>query len=285
MKRLKKLANKPIIGWVAKAILRFGANREAKQIANHFAQFLEPQLAVGDSMRENAYRIRHNVYCEELNFEPVKDNKQEIDDFDRHSYHCLIQHKSTKNFAGTVRVVYSRNEGEQLPLEKYCLDSIDHKTLTPANFARHEICEISRLAVPAEFRRRQADKFAGAATGAINENVYSETELRCFPFIAVGLYLSAASILIDRGINHCFVMMEPRLARSLAFVGIPFEQIGPVVEYHGKRAPYYIDPRTLQKTLSPGFKRLYRNIGRQLEQRDDVGDELTPSPVASMLLN
>ena len=284
MKFLKKLSNVPVIGTLARAIMKYGANREAKQISDHFSQFLEPQLARSDSMRESAFRIRHNVYCEELNFEELQENQQEIDDFDAHSFHCLIQHKSTRNFAGTVRVVYSSGEDQLLPFEKYCLDSVNHETLSPANFDRREICEISRLAVPAEFRRRQMDKYAGAATGVINETTYSERELRCFPFIAVGLYLSAASVVLDKNIHHCFVMMEPRLARSLAFVGIKFTQIGPVVDYHGRRAPYHIDPRELANTLSPGFKRLFKNIRKQLQgeqptkadELEDLGAPATP---------
>lgn len=123
------------------------------------------------------------------------------------------------------------------------------------------------MAVPSEFRRRKTDKYDGAATGAINEAVYSEKELRCFPFIAVGLYLSAASVTIEKGIKHVFVMMEPRLARSMKFVGINFQQIGPVVDYHGKRAPYHIDPHSLYKTLSPGFKVLFANIEQQFKDK------------------
>lgn len=264
LKLLKKWMHKPVVGILIRALIRQQANKEAKSIARHFAQYLEPKLAGDSDAKNSCFGIRHKVYCEELKFEPEKDDKLEMDDFDSHALHCLIQHKATESYAGTVRVVYSKSESQLLPLEKYCLDSINHPTLSPQNFPREQICEISRLAVPAEFRRRQTDKFGGAATGVINESTYSEQELRCFPFIAVGLYLSAASILLKHGMVHCFVMMEPRLARSLSFVGIQFEQIGPVVDYHGKRAPYYIDPNSLFETLSPGFKLLFKSIRQQL---------------------
>jgi N-acyl amino acid synthase of PEP-CTERM/exosortase system len=115
-----------------------------------------------------------------------------------------------------------------------------------------------------KFRRRQSDKFKGASTGAINTHSYSDTELRCFPFIAIGLYLSAASVVIEKDIKHTFVMMEPRLARSMRFVGIQFEQIGPTINYHGKRAPYYINPSLLMQNLSPSFKIMLRDIRKTL---------------------
>lgn len=267
LKLLKRFINTPVIGTIIKAIIQKKANSEAITIANHFSQFLQPVLATSELQIGNSFQIRHNVYCEELKFEPEYPDKQEKDDFDCQSLHCLIQHKATERYAGTVRIVCSQADDELLPLEKYCLDSIDHATLNPKLFPRNEICEISRLAVPEEFRRRKTDKFAGAATGAINVDSYSEEELRCFPFIAVGLYLSAASVVVDKGIKHVFVMMEPRLARSMRFVGIEFQQIGPVVEYHGKRAPYYIDPFSLYETLSPGFKLLFSNIEQQFKDK------------------
>lgn len=265
MKRFRKLADKPIIGPIVKKAMDYMVNREVSAIAKHFSTYLSPKLADTEELKTISYGIRHDVYCEELNFLDKSDSHLEFDHFDQYSHHCLIQHTPTGRYAGTVRIVSPKNEGEQIPIEKYCLNSISPGKFNPASFPRHEICEISRLAVPAEFRRRQADKFAGAATGEINQQVYSERELRCFPFIAVGLYLSAASMVIEEDIKHTFVMMEPRLARSMRFVGIQFEQIGPPIEYHGKRAPYYINPKILLNNLSPGFKIMLSAIRKQLK--------------------
>ena len=267
MNKLRKLAKNPIIGPLVKKVIQLKANHEAKKIATHFSEFLSPRLAYTPQLKDQAYGIRHNVYCEELKFEEERSDKKEMDEFDGHSHHCVIEHKPSSNYAGTVRIVYSESAQQQLPLEKFCLNSISHETLNPKNFNRNEICEISRLAVPNQFRRRNADKFEGAATGVINEQTYSEKELRCFPFIAVGLYLSAASVIMHEGIKHCFVMMEPRLARSLRFVGIQFQQIGPVVDYHGKRAPYYICPEMLLNSLTPGFKSLFNNIESEMDHQ------------------
>lgn len=263
-KQLRRLAEKPVIGPLVKKAMDYLVNREVSSIAKHFSTYLQPVIARSDEIRTSSFNIRHQVYCEELKFEPENELKVEKDSFDDHSFHCLIRHTPTGNFAGTVRVVRPINENEQIPIEKYCLNSISEGKINPADFPRDQICEISRLAVPEHFRRRQADKFAGAATGVINQTTYSEKELRCFPFIAIGLYLSAASVVIEKGIKHTFVMMEPRLARSMRFVGIEFEQIGPVVEYHGKRAPYYINPHMLMENLTPGFKIMLRDIRKHL---------------------
>lgn len=245
---------------LGKAIDGYIKIQEANQISSHFSSYLEPVIATSDDLKEQVFNIRHEVYCEELNFESQRSDKRETDEFDAFSKYCLIKHTSSLRYAGTVRLVSPFEQGQLLPLEKFCMDSITHRKLNPKDFARNEICEISRLAVPYQFRRRQMDKFSGAATGAINTDTYSETELRCFPFIAVGLYFSAAALAFHEGIQHAFVMMEPRLARSMRFIGIKFEQIGPVIDYHGRRAPYYISQELLLKNLTPGFQIMLKHI-------------------------
>jgi len=256
----KKLMDVPIIKDVTKKIVSMKASHEANSIADHFTQFLAPVVANTPELVNEVFKIRHNVYCEELGFEREKEDGMEKDEFDTHSIFTMIKHKPTNNYTSCVRVVKSNDEAQLLPIEKYCLDSIQNKELHPSNFDRAEICEISRLAVKADFRRRATDKFQGSATGAISEATYSETELRCFPFIAIGLYMAAATMAIDTGIKHTYVMMEPRLARSMKFVGIKFVQLGEPIEYHGTRAPYYINPNIFLDNLSTGFSSLYTSI-------------------------
>jgi N-acyl amino acid synthase of PEP-CTERM/exosortase system len=237
----------------------------ADSISGHFSDYLKPVFSESDEHKQNSFNIRHKVYCEELHFEPEREDGLETDSFDKHAYHCMIQHRASQSFAGTVRLIISNSKSEQLPIELYCKNAIQRPELFPDNFERNDICEISRLAVPAEFRRRKMDDYDGAAIGMINKKSYSETELRCFPFIAVGLYLSATAILLAKNINHCYVMVEPRLARSMRFVGLPFEQIGPVINYHGKRAPYYIQPKKVEENLKQDFKSLLQNIAQELK--------------------
>ncbi|WDD99491.1 PEP-CTERM/exosortase system-associated acyltransferase [Thalassomonas actiniarum] len=256
----KRLLNTPIIGDITKKIASMKVSNDAKNIAEHFTQFLKPELATTDELRAEVFKIRHNVYCEELAFEEVKAEGQEKDEFDDHSIFSMIKHKPSSTYTSCVRVVRSSSEAELLPIEKYCLDSIQNESLHPSNFKRTEICEISRLAVKADFRRRKSDQFKGSAIGVISESTYSETELRCFPFIAIGLYMAAATLAIDTGIKHVYVMMEPRLARSMKFVGINFHQLGDAIDYHGLRAPYYINPKIFMDNLTPGFKSLFKAI-------------------------
>jgi N-acyl amino acid synthase of PEP-CTERM/exosortase system len=74
----------------------------------------------------------------------------------------------------------------------------------------------------------------------------------------------ACNLVIEKGVKHAFVMMEPRLARSMKFVGIKFVQIGEPIEYHGLRAPYYINPEIFLENLSSGFKSLFKEIQKDI---------------------
>ena len=252
---------------VARLFKGYARLKEANHISSHFSSYFDPIIAASEAQRKEVFRVRHEVYCEELSFEPLKESRLEFDEFDSYSVHCLLQQRNSKHSAGVVRMVRPVRSEQVLPIEKYCLDSITRKDLDPSQFRREDICEISRLAIPKSFRRRSLDKFNGAGVGAINQRSYSEIEVRCFPFISVGLYLAAAALTIEEDIQHTYVMMEPRLARSMRFVGIKFDQIGPVVEYHGKRAPYYINLNLLTKSLRPGFAKMLADILRSIEMQ------------------
>lgn len=236
------------------------ASDEALIIARHFNQYLQPGIATTDALRHEVYALRHQVYCEELHFEAEKPDHIETDEFDERSIHCCIRHLGSQNMAGTLRLITSNKADELLPIQQFCNHALTHNELHPNRFLPGEICEISRLAVPASFRKRQIDQFDGVATGAINEATFSAQELRFFPYIAISLYLSAIAMTYKTRRFHTFVMMEPRLARSLNFVGIHFQPIGPVIEYHGKRAPFYIDSRQIKSGLSGGYRKLLTMI-------------------------
>lgn len=263
-KLIKKLMKLPLLKIFSGALIKYAANRKAAKIASHFTTYFAPVVAERDETKSSSYKLRHEVYCDEMKFLPKTTTGLESDQCDKHSIHCLLEHINLKVFAGTVRVVFTRDESELLPFEIHCGDCITDSAFHPKSFPRETICEVSRLAVPSSFRRRKTDNHDGSATGVINENNYSETEVRCFPFIAISLYLMATAVIKRNGMEHVFVMMEPRLARSMSFVGIQFKQIGPTVEYHGTRAPYYLNINDLINGLNTGFKGLYRKIEQQL---------------------
>lgn len=240
------------------------AREDALAITQHFSQYLKPEIALSNELKHEVYKLRHQVYCEELHFEDTKPEQIEQDEYDARSVHCCIRHLGSAQLAGTIRLITTKTPTELLPLQQYCAHAITHQSLAPQNFMPHQICELSRLAVPALFRKRQSDQYEGVATGVLNEASFSTHELRAFPYIAISLYMSAMALCHKTRRVHIFLMMEPRLARSLSFVGIKCTQLGPVIEYHGKRAAYYIDAREARRNLSLGYRKLLSFIEAEL---------------------
>lgn len=264
--KIRKLSKNPYYGRLFRYVLSLGMKREAVSIANHFEEYFRAEVAGNEDDRSFVQNIRHKVYCEELKFEPERPDKRETDEFDDISEYCILRHVKTDRYVGCVRMVAPTAKDDLLPIEKYCKFSITKPEYDPSQFERHTIGEISRLAVLPDFRRRRVDKFKGVETGSIDAHTYSEEEFRCFPFISVGLYFAVAALTIIAKRKHIYVMTEPRIARSMSLAGIRFIQIGDVVDYHGLRAPYYINKDILFKHMSKGLKRLFLHIESDVER-------------------
>ncbi len=245
---------KKVLGKVKKTYSAFQTLQEVNRISRYFSNYFAPIVAEDEVSKAGAHKIRHDVFCKELKLFEATSKDFESDHYDSYSKQCLIQHDRTGEFAGTVRLIMPSCKEEILPIEKIATDYITKPEYHPSNFNRDEICEISRIAIPQDFRRRKIDQFEGAARAAINEDTYSEIELRCFPLIAVGLYMATAALALKEGKKHAYFMVEPRLARSMRYIGIKLVKIGTEFEYVGTRAPYYIESNDFITHLTPSFR-------------------------------
>ena len=52
-------------------------------LGHGFRKYFEILPALDDTLRDDVFRIRHEVYCQELAFEPVRPDRRETDEFDR----------------------------------------------------------------------------------------------------------------------------------------------------------------------------------------------------------
>lgn len=220
-----------------------------------------------DSLRKEVFRIRYEVYCKELGYEKPNQfpDRQEYDDYDVSSFHCLLLHKASNQFAGCIRLVSAKKDNSRhaLPFECICSDKIDRSIIELEKLDPESYGEISRLAVCANFRRRAGEQNTPA--GIMPEPCRVEEGKRSFPLVAFGLYLSAAAVGLNLGLERVFAMMEPRLARSLRMFGIHFQQIGFKVEHRGMRAPFQITKDALYKNLSKDVADLLVDFQEALE--------------------
>ena len=213
-------------------------------LCQHFSHYFSLVIADNSSLLQEVYKIRYQVYCEELNYEPKENfpDGMEKDIYDSHSIHCLLQHKPTGKYAGCVRIIIPQKETtiSKFPWQKFTSSLIyPHSEHQWTN-----ICEISRLAVHSEFRKRQGDSTIPLGT-VLPDNSGGK---RRFPLIAMSLYWAAFCLALNLKLD-IFAIMEPRLARHLRRCGLSYCMLSELFELHGKRAIFFTKPPELIEHL------------------------------------
>ena len=231
-----------------------------------FKQYFELVPALSDALRDEVYHIRHQVYCEELAFEPQRPDRREYDDYDAHSLHLLIRSIKADQFIGCTRIVRARpgDPDYPLPFEKTCAATLDRSIVDPAKLPRDKIAEISRLAVIAQFRKRKDD---AKSPLSISDKDFGTPEQPRFPYIPVGLYLGTIELARLNGIDTLFVLTEPRLANHFRKFGVHIQTIGSAVEHRGQRIPSSMSTHGVIDNLWKVFRPLYRTIAADIAQK------------------
>lgn len=249
-------------------------------IADNFSQYFSVKFANTKELRQEAFKIRYGVYSDELGWEPSNDSKMETDEYDFCSYHCLLEHKRTQTFAGCIRLVIppAVNPNLLLPFEKNCSESARTDIIDSSTLPRGSFGELSRLAVLESFRRREKEKNVPFVLKDIDvKTVYTENERRNFPNIAMGLYLAGVALADICNHHSIFVMMEPRLNRRLQRFGLPFVQVGDVMDYHGKRAMFNLDRSDFSSKLTEEMADFYKLIHSELFSQINLLPHTDPS--------
>lgn len=238
-------------------------------IVGDFQEYFKLEIASTPEQMEMVYRIRYRVYCEEFGYEEAESfpDHKESDEFDAHSTHCLIIHKLTGMPAACVRVVHV-DETTKMPMETYCLDSLDPKLFSARATDRSKICEFSRLAVDGAFRRRAGER--ASRFGELKSMDCTKRELRTFSLLAIAAFVSAFAVSAHLGRTNAFAMMEPFLPRLLARSGVVVSRVGDDVDYHGIRAPYFITAHDAINGMPGELRDLYDVI------HDSFAEKLPP---------
>lgn len=229
-------------------------------LADLYAQWFCAILADTPELRREAFRLRYQVYCVENPFEDPADNphEEESDAFDAHSVHSLLIHRPTGMVAGTVRLV--------LPLpdaldRSFAFQRVCHEPIVrdPKAFPILRMAEVSRFSISKAFRKRCTDgRYPDEHAGAPRTD---GTERRILPHMTLGLIESLVRMSVQHHVSYWCAVMEPTLLRLLSRLGIYFDPIGPLVDYHGRRQPCYIKLTTL--------------LARVARERPDVWEVLT----------
>ena len=223
----------------------------------------------GNGELKKVYRLRYKVYCEEWGFEKREDYPDGIekDVYDDHSTHFAAVREG--EFIGTVRLIHNSAEG--LPIEKHTRIDEDLSGLD-----RDKAVEISRLAVSKDFRRRARDGllYAGHVRNPLSPELFAgmpEGKERRRSDLVTGLYKSMYVESRLTGLEHWFAVIARGLYLLLARYGVVFSQIGPEVDYHGKRAPYLANINDLEDQLAITNPRLMKEFETALAEAEGRG--------------
>ena len=232
-----------------------------------FSKYFQIEAAADESVRDVVYRVRHEVYCEELKFEPERPDRKETDAFDAHSVHCLLRSsREPFNPVGCTRLILTDPESHDapLPFESSCAATLDRSIIDPAKLDRRRIAEVSRLAVRSAYRRRRGETNVAVT---INDDDFNDSEEQPrFPYIPISLYLGAVALAVRNEVDTIFVLTEPRLASHFGKLGVNIEQIGGPIEHRGTRVPSMMDVQSIIKGLRFMVKPIWRVVQEQIEQ-------------------
>jgi N-acyl amino acid synthase of PEP-CTERM/exosortase system len=200
------------------------------KLSDEYRQWFELIPADTPALREEAYRLRYQVYCCENHYETPEEHPKhmETDVFDCRSIHSLIIDRANGMTLGTVRLILPEPEslGASFPIQQICSHPL------PIKLPMSGTAEISRFALSKKLRK--------LVDGDCPKN------LRCS--IVLGLMKAIVQMSWKYGITDWLAVMEPSLLRLLRRFGIYFAPVGPMVEYHGVRQP------------------CHANVGRMLER-------------------
>jgi len=242
---------------------------EVGNLKENFAKYFSVEAAIDDALRHEVYRVRHEVYCEELGYEHTNSLHEETDQYDARALQIALRAQSSGRIVGCVRLVQTDPAAADLPLpfEVLCAEHIDRSVIDPSTMDRRHIVEISRLAVLSDYRKRKGD---GGGPIAISDEDMGTRDHPRFPYIPVGLYLGLLAAAELHGVTHLFTLTEARLARHLSALGFRIHLIGRAVEHRGKRVPSVIYRDEVMEHLPPFMRPLYDQMRMDMTRQYQV---------------
>ena len=208
---------------------------------NNFNRYFEVIEATNNKQKEEAYKLRYDIYIKEngYNNENKKLDEIEKDIYDERSIIHLLYHKPTGSIAGTARIILPdiNNFNNSFPLQKYC----DHPYLEIEDNYKN-LCQISRLCMSHKFRKRPMDgRFLPDYYDqdfAINNGSKLIYINRKVPYAPLGLIGAVFKSAINKGKTNCIWALEREQLRIMRKLGILYRTLGPRINYHGKKQPF-----------------------------------------------
>ena len=199
-------------------------------LLGHHNRFFSTILADTAVLLEAAHALRFQVYCLERGFENAAEHPDHLekDAYDAQSIHGVLLHHPKCHPIGTVRAILPK-PGGNLPIVKLLQSNALHLS---DYLVLSQTIEISRFAISKELRRRGSDEVDPTLHTFGDQGWHIN-----LPFLSLLQFVLRESIKHD--VRYWTAVMEVKLLRMLARMGICYSPIGPLVEHHGIRQPCY----------------------------------------------
>lgn len=242
-------------------------NRTIKVINLHrdFRKYFKIVPAFNDELKNEVYKLRYQVYCRELGWEPPNETLLEKDAYDDRSYHCLLQNINSEEFIGCIRIVVPdlRFPNAPLPFENVCAGSLDQGVPDLSMQLNNSIGEASRLAVIGKYRSRRREKNKSIH---ISKQDFEEQGHTRFPYIPVGLYMAMLHIARAKEIKKIYILTEPLLARHFNMLGGGLSSVGQPIEHRGIRQAFELDVDEVISGMKFLLRPLFDEIAKDVKK-------------------
>jgi N-acyl amino acid synthase of PEP-CTERM/exosortase system len=208
-----------------------------RDLLDHFMRYFEVVRADTPMLLEEVFRLRYNVYCEEgtvPGFDPEDyPDGLERDVYDERSVHCLLRHRPSGAFAGTVRLVCADpvRPDAPFPVEAAAGQQIEFEFQSAAS--RCSVGECSRFILARQFRSRKGEERWPDGLASGNDAGESGDRRRALAHPILGLLKAGMIMSWERQVSHWYAAMEPRLDRRLRQFAFALRPVSPMVDYHG----------------------------------------------------
>lgn len=203
-----------------------GSELYARFAANFKAVVADNPVLIG-----HAQALRFQVYCLERRFEEAScyPDRLEHDEYDLHAIQSLLLFGKEAEPIGTCRLIPCQPNGVKLPFQNI----LESGTVHPEDYLPlATTAEVSRFLISKSYRLRVSSEDKETIRASRSADLF--TSLPC-----LGLVQALLRSSVRAGITHWAAVMEPKLLRMLASLGIHFHSIGSLVSHHGLRQPSY----------------------------------------------
>lgn len=216
---------------------------QSKSFYNDYHKSFRILRADSNALREIVYRLRYEVYCGENGMEIKGESAEsaalEQDSYDDRSQHYLLYHKGTDKVAGTIRVVMPR---EDKPLHSFPIQFICDHPLLHMEEKVTRFCELSRLCMARDFRKRPGDGKLLPAYFDQDHDVQLDAKTsvhyrRAIPFAPLGLLSAAFEGALDKGLTDCVCILDTEQLYALQRIGLSYRVLGPRLDMGGPQQP------------------------------------------------